>query len=104
MIRRPPRSTLFPYTTLFRSFHFAHHRYAQDPARDPELLTAPPPRSRAAYWWRVTAVPYWQARTQNLWQLSRGHFEGLDFVPPTAHREIVDSTRAMLGVLVALAA
>src|SRR3712207_7640052 len=22
MIRRPPRSTLFPYTTLFRSFHF----------------------------------------------------------------------------------
>src|SRR2546422_7080797 len=24
MIRRPPRSTLFPYTTLFRSVHFAH--------------------------------------------------------------------------------
>src|SRR5256886_9653412 len=22
MIRRPPRSTLFPYTTLFRSWHF----------------------------------------------------------------------------------
>src|SRR3712207_7425261 len=28
MIRRPPRSTLFPYTTLFRS-----HRGAGDPAR-----------------------------------------------------------------------
>src|ERR1039457_7372292 len=25
MIRRPPRSTLFPYTTLFRSVH--HHLY-----------------------------------------------------------------------------
>src|SRR3989442_12983268 len=24
MIRRPPRSTLFPYTTLFRSFEMAH--------------------------------------------------------------------------------
>src|SRR2546430_13284798 len=24
MIRRPPRSTLFPYTTLFRSPHFTH--------------------------------------------------------------------------------
>src|SRR2546430_11886797 len=24
MIRRPPRSTLFPYTTLFRSEHVAH--------------------------------------------------------------------------------
>src|SRR3712207_7746883 len=26
MIRRPPRSTLFPYTTLFRSV-LAHHRH-----------------------------------------------------------------------------
>src|SRR5256885_12404973 len=25
MIRRPPRSTLFPYTTLFRSQHAGHH-------------------------------------------------------------------------------
>src|SRR5256885_7008636 len=25
MIRRPPRSTLFPYTTLFRSFNAAIH-------------------------------------------------------------------------------
>src|SRR5256885_16823054 len=24
MIRRPPRSTLFPYTTLFRSIHIGH--------------------------------------------------------------------------------
>src|SRR5690349_22700867 len=26
MIRRPPTSTLFPYTTLFRSFVFSHTR------------------------------------------------------------------------------
>ena len=26
MIRRPPRSTLFPYTTLFRSHHVAASR------------------------------------------------------------------------------
>src|SRR5260370_35894753 len=26
MIRRPPRSTLFPYTTLFRSLAFRHDR------------------------------------------------------------------------------
>src|SRR5260370_10360843 len=29
MIRRPPRSTLFPYTTLFRSNNLAVHRSAQ---------------------------------------------------------------------------
>src|SRR2546427_7863160 len=26
MIRRPPRSTLFPYTTLFRSLHYRAHQ------------------------------------------------------------------------------
>src|SRR6266568_8542466 len=30
MIRRPPRSTLFPYTTLFRS---GHGRWRSSPAR-----------------------------------------------------------------------
>src|SRR2546427_2258595 len=31
MIRRPPRSTLFPYTTLFRSTAIAVHTGAQRP-------------------------------------------------------------------------
>src|SRR5687768_18105525 len=31
MFRRPPRSTLFPYTTLFRSI--AYHVEREDPAR-----------------------------------------------------------------------
>src|SRR3712207_7026394 len=38
MIRRPPRSTLFPYTTLFRSWRAAHPgaRYVhRDLAADP---------------------------------------------------------------------
>src|SRR5436305_6738256 len=30
MIRRPPRSTLFPYTTLFRSPHAAAGDFAED--------------------------------------------------------------------------
>src|SRR5688572_32328060 len=29
MIRRPPRSTLFPYTTLFRSAHRCHDQRAK---------------------------------------------------------------------------
>src|SRR6266511_4759538 len=33
MIRRPPRSTLFPYTTLFRSFE--HATTPGDPAKPP---------------------------------------------------------------------
>src|SRR3712207_7358098 len=34
MIRRPPRSTLFPYTTLFRSDHDADDQAAHDGALD----------------------------------------------------------------------
>ena len=90
--------------TYYRQFHFAHHRYAQDPSRDPELLTAPPPRSRGDYWWRATAIPYWQARVLNLWRLSRGRFAGLAFIPATAQPEIVRSARGTLGVLLALGA
>src|SRR2546426_1704135 len=30
MIRRPPRSTLFPYTTLFRSLHGGRRRHDRD--------------------------------------------------------------------------
>src|SRR2546430_13676015 len=30
MIRRPPRSTLFPYTTLFRSRHFEAAQLGED--------------------------------------------------------------------------
>lgn len=90
--------------TYYRQFHFAHHRYAQDPARDPELLTAPPPRSRAAYWWRVTAIPYWRARVSNLVRLARGRFEGLGFVPGPTQPAIVRSMRAMLAALIGLAA
>src|SRR5258708_25800712 len=31
MIRRPPRSTLFPYTTLFRSLHVMHAKEPRPP-------------------------------------------------------------------------
>src|SRR3712207_7297377 len=40
MIRRPPRSTLFPYTTLFRSVHTGHLEVEQDHVRL-ELLHQP---------------------------------------------------------------
>src|SRR5256885_12519218 len=49
MIRRPPRSTLFPYTTLFRSTREReeHERHAGERER-PQALTPPPaaPRDR----------------------------------------------------------
>src|SRR5258707_6005686 len=48
MIRRPPRSTLFPYTTLFRSIADNLRRQRRAPARiqdDPAQGLLPPCRS-----------------------------------------------------------
>src|SRR5256885_11875745 len=47
MIRRPPRSTLFPYTTLFRS-NADHHRWPFDNRQSANLLQ----RSRYRAIWR----------------------------------------------------
>src|SRR3712207_7981220 len=43
MIRRPPRSTLFPYTTLFRSDHniFGGAEEAQELAADRDVTVIP---------------------------------------------------------------
>src|SRR2546430_11249852 len=46
MIRRPPRSTLFPYTTLFRSRFtsvYDTHRNRRVPRFQPETTAAVPP-------------------------------------------------------------
>src|SRR5260370_18014506 len=36
MIRRPPRSTLFPYTTLFRSHHLFNEAYLMHTSTSPQ--------------------------------------------------------------------
>src|SRR2546430_10100242 len=62
MIRRPPRSTLFPYTTLFRSQGQGHYGfyapltssgpfYPNNGGSDPpliEMIYRPPPKSSVA--------------------------------------------------------
>src|SRR2546422_8083583 len=60
MIRRPPRSTLFPYTTLFRS-----HGEADELLRHVPRCTLPVARSAAA------------------WNVRRGTWNAVD---PTARR------------------
>src|SRR2546425_6160711 len=51
MIRRPPRSTLFPYTTLFRSGHCRHRWCSGRPRTAPAAGTRPgvPRRARGRF-------------------------------------------------------
>src|SRR3712207_3744643 len=68
MIRRPPRSTLFPYTTLFRSVTHALLDgenllvvRAEDPSRD---VTIP----RGKQYWREESEGIFYTRTTGIWQ------------------------------------
>ena len=48
---------VFVPATHFRAFHMDHHRFTQDPDKDPELAAAKPV-SFAAYLWHVLGVPF----------------------------------------------
>src|SRR3712207_8213923 len=47
MIRRPPRATLFPYTTLFRSGNGARKGWSAREKRRPSRIPTPPELSGA---------------------------------------------------------
>lgn len=95
LLMLPPR--------YFRYFHFAHHRYTQDPARDPELA-APPPASVASWAWRVSGVPYWRDR---LAVTARHALSGTvtePFVPAEKRSLIVREARVLWAAYAAVAA
>src|SRR3712207_7229041 len=73
MIRRPPRSTLFPYTTLFRSRHPG--RPGRRPGRDPvrQLRLRDPGPAQPAGHRLAAAVPAGPRRTDAAPEIGRAH-------------------------------
>ena len=86
----------------FRAFHLQHHRFTQDPARDPELAR-PPLVSRAAYLRHVSGLPYWRERFATTWRHARGQVTQ-DFLPARLRPQIVWEARAHLAGYALLAA
>jgi fatty acid desaturase len=76
----------------FRLFHFAHHRFTQDPARDPELAQ-PAASSLPAYLWRASGLPNWHKRiTVTLGHALTGRVAE-PYVPALKRRMIVREAR-----------
>jgi len=86
----------------FRAFHFAHHRYTQDPARDPELATAKS-GSLPRYLWHLSGLPYWADRLSTLLRHAAGRI-GEAFIPPSQRPAIVAEARILLALCVAAGA
>jgi fatty acid desaturase len=94
---------LLPYE-YYRAFHWDHHRYTQDPQRDPELAV-PLPRSRAGFLWVWFGVPTWTLRLKLLFRHGLLGRVGAPWVPPEKRALIVREARTYLaGYLLILAA
>ena len=86
----------------FRLFHYAHHRFTQDPGRDPELALAPPARA-GAYWWRVSGLPYWRERLQTTLRHALTGRVTEPFVPAASAPKVVREARVLWICYLAIA-
>jgi fatty acid desaturase len=86
----------------FRAFHFAHHRFTQDRARDPELI-APAAATRAAYIWRVSGLPYWRERLQTTLRHALSGRVTESFVPAARAAAVVSEARILWACYLAVA-
>ena len=87
----------------FRHFHFAHHRFTNDPERDPELTGKPKPETVAQYIVFASGPLYWKNKIILLFRNARGRdFD--DFVPQKARRQLRTEARVSLAIYAAVLA
>jgi fatty acid desaturase len=86
----------------FRYFHFAHHRFTQDPGQDPELET-PRPAGLLQYAWHLSGIPYWKGALTALMNNALGRKVGR-FVPPSGVPKLIAEARLYLLAYVLTAA
>lgn len=86
----------------FRAFHFAHHRWTQDPASDPELAV-PKPTTWRGYLWTVSGIPYWRERIGTTIRHAAGKVDE-PFISASMRGRVVRDARILLGAYGAVAA
>ena len=89
---------------FYRHYHMAHHRYTQDPARDPELLSSTVPTNWRQYLLRVSALPFLVLRARDILLFPFGYQGGVDYIHPKAWPEVRRWGRWQLALYVALIA
>jgi fatty acid desaturase len=93
----------FYNSTFYRHFHAWHHRYTQDPARDPELIY-PKASDRLAYVKEITGFTFWYRRAIDYPAIALGQTRRLPFVPASARRQIAVSMSCQLLIYLAAVA
>jgi fatty acid desaturase len=91
---------VWPYRN-YRVYHWEHHRFTQDEARDPELSFAKP-TSFGAYLLALTGVPNVIRRVSDLLRLAGGRADRPWMAAPE-RRPLIREARIYLGVYLAVA-
>ncbi len=81
----------------FRYFHLAHHRYTNNPEKDPELLAGSKPDTIGNFIVHISGIPYWVDMLDRVIGSAFGRDVG-GFVPQRARRRVVIEARWMLLV------
>jgi fatty acid desaturase len=87
----------------FRAFHFAHHRWTQDSAQDPELGGGGRPASRAAFLLHLSGLPFWAWQARILIRHAMGRADA-DFLSQAARRRVIREARLALAIYASVAA
>ncbi|NTS32425.1 fatty acid desaturase family protein [Phyllobacterium sp. BT25] len=85
----------------FRYFHFAHHRYTQDPDNDPELAT-PKPETLREYIVHLSGLPVWLSHVKTLLQNASGRCDD-PYVPPKGQDKVKREAQIMILAYITLA-
>ncbi len=85
---------LFLPPEWFRYFHFAHHRYTQDPERDPEL-SIPKPQTRMQWIFHISGFGIWIASCKLFLRALAGRVDD-DFIPLANRPSVCREIRLML--------
>jgi len=86
----------------FAAFHFAHHRFTQDPQRDPELAS-PKPTTLLGYAWIVSGIEYWFRTSRGLIRRAFGRAPDA-FLDDRLRARAIAEARVYLALYAALAA
>ncbi len=81
----------------FRAFHFAHHRFTQDPARDPELAS-PKPENLRQWLWHVSGLPYWIAQGRGTVEHALGRAPEAFYKDDRQRRAVILEARIVLAI------
>jgi len=90
---------LLPYQ-YFRGFHYAHHRYTQDRALDPELI-GKKPYTRRSLLLHISGLPTWKSNIRSIYRHAMGIVDE-PYLEEMDHKIIITEARRHVAAYLAI--